>query len=400
MHLAQLPGDVHLTYCTNIHAGETWDEVRESLTAHIPQIKAQVSPDRPFGIGLRLSAVAAEALSAPSALGAFRDFLAAHDCYVFTINAFPYGPFHGRRVKEDVYQPDWLTPERLAYTNRAAEVLAALLPDQMVGSVSTVPGTFKAVAQARPDAARAIADNMARHVAHLCALKQRTGREIVLALEPEPCCFLETVEETLAFFRDHLHAAASADRLARETGRSRADAEAALRRHLGVCYDICHGAVEFEQPDAAFAKFAAAGIRVGKLQLSSALRLPEVGAETEKRLSAFDDGVYLHQVVQHRNGSLTRFVDLAPAFAALREGKAGGEWRVHCHVPIFLETAGAFGSTQPTLKAALGVTRSAFVAPHLEVETYTWDVLPASLRQSSRADAIAREMRWVLEELR
>jgi sugar phosphate isomerase/epimerase len=400
MHLDHLPGDVHLTYCTNIHAGETWDEVRSSLEAHVPLIKAQVAPDVAFGIGLRLSAIAAEALSAPEVLGTFRAFLADHDLYVFTINAFPYGPFHGRRVKEDVYQPDWLTPERLTYTDRAAEILAHLLPDGMVGSVSSVPGTFKAIAEARPDSPRAMADNMARHVAALLALKRQTGREIVLALEPEPCCFLETVEETIAYFRDHLHTTASADLVARQAGISRTEAEDALRLHLGVCYDICHGAVEYEQPQQAFARLADAGIRVGKLQLSSALRLPEVGGETERTLSAFDDGVYLHQVVQRWNGALTRYVDLAPAFAALRDGKAGGEWRVHCHVPIFLETAGAFHSTQPTLRAALDVTRSWFVAPHLEVETYTWDVLPPDLRQSSRADAIAREMRWVMEELR
>ena len=157
--------------------------------------------------------------------------------------------------------------------------------------------------------------------------------------------------------------------------------------------------MEFEDPADAFARFAAAGIRVGKLQLSSALRLPQVGGETEATLSAFDDGVYLHQVVERRNGAITRHVDLAPAFAALRGGKAGGEWRVHCHVPVFLEIAGKFHSTQPTLKAALACARAGFIAPHLEVETYTWDVLPAELRQGHRADAIAREMRWVLEEL-
>ena len=399
MHLDHLPGNVHLTYCTNIHAGETWDEVRRSLETHLVDIKAQVSPNAPFGIGLRLSAIAAEALSAPEALAAFREYLLRHDFYVFTINAFPYGPFHGRRVKEDVYQPDWLKPERLAYTDRAAELLAALLPDGMIGSVSTVPGTFKSIARARLDAARVMADNMARHVARLVALKQRSGREIVLALEPEPCCFLETIEETLAFFRDHLHTEASASIVAHDAGISVAEAGDALQRHLGVCYDVCHGAVEFEQPADAFAQLAQAGIRVGKLQLSSALRLPNVGADTESKLSAFDDGVYLHQVVERRNDILTRYVDLAPAFAALRDGQAGGEWRVHCHVPVFLEVAGSFHSTQPTLKAALGITKSGFVAPHLEVETYTWDVLPSHLRRSSRADAIAREMRWVLKEL-
>jgi sugar phosphate isomerase/epimerase len=399
MHLDRLPGNVHLTYCTNIHAGESWDEVLQSLERHVPAIKAQVSPAAPFGLGLRLSAIAADALSAPETLGEFRDFLRRHDVYVFTINAFPYGPFHGRRVKEDVYQPDWLTPERLSYTDRAASILAALLPDGMVGSVSTVPGTFKPVAAARPGAARAMADAMARHVAALVDLRRRTGREIVLALEPEPCCFLETTDETLAFFRDHLHAEASTAIVARETGMSPGEAGDALRRHIGVCYDVCHGAVEFEDPVEAFARLSQAGIRIPKVQLSSALRLPEIGEDTERKLSAFNDGVYLHQVVERRHGSLTRHVDLEPAFAALRAGNAGGEWRVHCHVPVFLEVAGSFHSTQPTLRTALGAVRSGFVTPHLEVETYTWDVLPAELRESSRADAIAREMRWVLQEL-
>lgn len=400
MRLAHLPGDVHLTYCTNIHAGESWEEVRESLEAHLPRIKAAVSPGSPLGLGLRLSAIAAQALGEPAVFDDLRALLSRHDLYVFTINAFPYGPFHGTRVKEDVYQPDWLTAERLSYTDQAAEILARLLPEGMPGSVSTVPGTFKAVAAARPDSARAMADMMARHAATLVKLQQRTGREIVLALEPEPCCFLETIDETLAFFRDQLHTDASAATVTRETGLSREQAHDALRRHLGICYDVCHGAVEFEDPADAFARFAAAGIRVAKLQLSSALRVPVVTPDTERSLAAFDDGVYLHQVVERRNGALTRHVDLGPAFAALRSGDGGGEWRVHCHVPVFLEVAGSFHSTQPTLKAALACTRSGFVAPHLEVETYTFDVLPPELRQSGQADAIAREMNWVLGELR
>jgi sugar phosphate isomerase/epimerase len=400
MRLAHLPGDVHLTYCTNIHAGESWPEVRDSLASHLPPIKAAVSPNAPLGVGLRLSAIAAQALIEPAAFAELREFLSRHDLYVFTINAFPYGPFHGTRVKEDVYQPDWLTPERLTYSDQTADILAQLLPDGMTGSVSTVPGTFKAVAAKRADAPRAMADTIARHVAHLVALERRTGREVVLALEPEPCCFLETIDETVDFFRDHLHADASAAVVAQATGLSPAQAGDALRRHVGVCYDICHGAVEFEDPGDAFARLSTAGIRIAKLQLSSALRLPAVDADTERTLKRFDDGVYLHQVVQRRDGAIARHVDLAPAFAALRAGDAGGEWRVHCHVPVFLEVAGGFHSTQPTLKAALACIKAGFVSPHLEVETYTWDVLPPELRQESRADAIAREMRWVIEELR
>ena len=394
-----VPGEVHLTYCTNIHAGETWDAIIESLNAHVPAIKGKVSPDRPMGLGLRLSAIAAQELSEPKALSDFQSFLALHGLYVFTINAFPYGPFHGTRVKEDVYQPDWLQPERLVFTDQVAEILAALVPEGGVGSISTVPGTFKPIGQ-KAGAPEKIASNIVRHAATLVGIQRRTGREIVLALEPEPCCFLETIEETVAFFRDHLHGEASAAMLAEHAGIDLAAARQALRRHIGVCYDICHGAVEFEDPAAAFAAFERAQIRIAKLQLSSALRIPDVDETAERALSAFDDGVYLHQVIQRRNGAITRYVDLAPAFAALRSGEAGGEWRVHCHVPIFLEKAGSFHSTQQTLKEALDCCRQHFVSPHLEVETYTWDVLPPQLRQGGRAEAIAREMDWVIQELR
>ena len=47
----------HLTYCTNIHAGGDWPEVRDAL-ARTSLVRRQVAPDRPFGVGLRLSAVA------------------------------------------------------------------------------------------------------------------------------------------------------------------------------------------------------------------------------------------------------------------------------------------------------------------------------------------------------
>src|SRR5712691_9743022 len=184
VRIDHLPGDVYLTYCTNIHAGERWSEVRASLEAHVPAIKARVAPDRSMGLGLRLSAIAAEELANPAALAEFRKFLADRELYIFTINAFPYGPFHGRRVKEDVYQPDWLTPQRLAYTDRVAGILAALLPEGQTGSVSTVPGTFKPLGL-RAGAPAAIAANIARHTATLVDISKRTGQEIVLALEPE-----------------------------------------------------------------------------------------------------------------------------------------------------------------------------------------------------------------------
>jgi hypothetical protein len=399
MRLDSLPGACHLTYCTNIHAGESWPQIRASLGEFLPPIKRRVSPGAPMGVGLRLSGTAADALARPDALAELRAFLAAEDLYVFTFNAFPYGPFHGTRVKEEVYQPDWTTPERLRFTDLAADILAALLPEGTEGSVSTAPGTYKPLA-ATPGAVERIAEGMIRHCAHLVELERRTGRRIALAVEPEPSCLLETIEETVTFWEERLLVPAARRLLGGLAGLDDAGAEEAVRRHLGVCYDVCHAAVEFEDARSSIAALDGAGIRIAKLQLSAALRVEALDAGAEALLRPFDVGVYLPQTVERgRDGSLTRYADLGPAFQALRAGRAGGEWRVHCHVPIFLDRYGALGSTQNFLEEVLALCREQPVSSHLEVETYTWDVLPAEHKGASKAEAIARELLWARGEL-
>ena len=389
----------HLTYCTNIHAGESWPEVRAALGRHLPEVRRQVAPDRPFGVGLRLSAVAATALGEPAAMDELKALLAESDCYVFTINGFPYGPFHGRRVKEAVYQPDWRHEERLAYSDRLADLLIELLPDDpdLDGSVSTVPGTFKPLAEA-PGAIDDIARNLIRHAAHLVGIRERTGRTIALALEPEPWCYLETIDETVRFFEQHLFGATAVRQLMDQTGLAGGAAEAALRRHLGVCYDVCHAAVEFEDPATSLRALEAAGIGVPKLQLSAALRIAAVGPETAVQLRPFDEPVYLHQVIERRGDRLTRHLDLPDALARVADS-AGAEWRVHFHVPIFLAELRDFSTTQAFLREILARHRQQPISRHLEVETYTWDVLPAHYRQDDVASAIARELAWVIEQL-
>jgi sugar phosphate isomerase/epimerase len=398
MRLDHLPGAPHLTYCTNIHAGESWADIAASLAHHLPPIKAAVAPDRKMGLGLRLSGIAADALIEPATLDAFKRFLADAGVYVFTINAFPFGPFHGVRVKEEVYQPDWTTAERVRFTNRAADILAALLPAGLTGSVSTVPGTFKPLASA-PGAVDAMTRNYVDHAAHLVRLERATSKHIALSIEPEPCCFLETIEETVRYFTEHLFGPAACARLAEATGLDAGAARVALGRHLGVCYDVCHAAVEFEDPLASLRALDDAGIAITKLQLSSALAVPAVTPESEALLQRFDEGVYLHQTIERRDGRLTRHVDLQEAFAALRRGEAGGEWRVHCHVPVFLETLDRLGTTQGFLVEILEECRRRPVSPHLEAETYTWDVLPPAFAGEDKAASIARELDWVKERL-
>jgi sugar phosphate isomerase/epimerase len=385
----------HLTYCTNIHAGEPLADVMASLARHLPAIKAEVAPDHALGVGLRLGHAAAEGLRDRAALEALKGFLADNGYYVFTLNGFPYGAFHGRTVKEDAYKPDWSDPHRLRYTNLLADILSELLPPGQVGSVSSVPCTFKPWAEGRLEA---ITENLLRHAAHLVGIAARTGQAIALALEPEPCCYLETIEETVAFFGERLYSRSAVARLAALTGLNLSQAESALRRHLGVCYDVCHAAVEFEDPKASLARLRASGIPVGKLQLSSALRLAQVSAASMQHLAAFNEPVYLHQVVQNLRGTLRRFADLPEALAQAK-GAAGAEWRVHFHVPVILERMEHFDSTQAFLREVLALHRADPVSAHLEVETYTWDVLPEEYRRSDLSAAIARELNWVKAEL-
>jgi sugar phosphate isomerase/epimerase len=395
MHLSSGRDLGHLTYCTNIHAGEPLEEVMRGLARHLPAIKAAVSKDRPLGVGLRLGHQAAEGLRDAGALAALKRFLAEGGYYVFTINGFPYGAFHGRAVKEDAYKPDWSDPLRLAYTDHLADLLSELLPAGQEGSVSTVPCTFKPWAEGRLEA---ITGHLIRHVAHLAGIAARTGQTIALALEPEPYCLLETIEETVAFFNERLFDRRGVARLATLTGLSPAAAEAAMRRHIGVCYDVCHAAVEFEDPQASIGQLRANGILIAKLQLSSALKVAVFDQDSARQLAAFAEPVYLHQTVQKFNGTLRRFLDLPQALAA-SGAAAGAELRVHFHVPVFLEQMAHFGTTQAFLAEILALHRAEPISRHLEVETYTWDVLPPSYRSADLSSAIARELNWVKAQL-
>jgi sugar phosphate isomerase/epimerase len=363
-------GDAHLTYCTNIHPAESWAEVRANLETHVRAVKARVCPDAPFGVGLRLSARAATELEPE--IKDLRRWLDDNGLYVFTINGFPYGPFHGEPVKEHVYRPDWTEPARVTYTTQLAWLLAELLPDGVAGTISTVPGCFQA--RVDPGAEIAIATRLGTCTNTLALIEKQTGKQIVLALEPEPACLLETVADAIALFERH--------QLDRE--------------HLGLCLDVCHAAVEFEDLAGALAALRAAGVPIAKIQLGAGLRVTPVDPTTRRALERFAEGVYLHQVVARRGDQLVRFVDLPEALA---DASFYDEWRVHFHVPIFRERFGELGSTQEFLAAVLAAHRERSIAPHLEVETYTWDVLPTEFRDEPIADAVARELRWVLERL-
>lgn len=397
----------HLTYCSNIHPGESWGAVRAQLERHLPPLKARLAPDRPFGVGLRLSDRAARELLEGGRLARFRDWLDARGCYVFTINGFPYGGFHRQVVKEQVYAPDWRRPERVAYSRRLVRILAALVPEGQEGSISTSPLSYKPWLAGDP-AARAAAfrmssQHLAEVVAAMVCMHEATGAQLNLALEPEPDCLIENTAETIDFFQQRLWPVGGSH-LARRLGCSRAEAEAHLRRHVTVCYDTCHFALEYEEPSEALARFAEAGIRVGKVQISAAIKAdlpaaPVARAALAERLRPFAESTYLHQVIERRtDGTLHRYRDLPDALPHI--GRAEAEaWRVHYHVPVFADAFEGLRSTQDDIAKTLRALPEASDCRHLEIETYTWDVLPEALKTDLGA-SIEREYSWVMRHLR
>lgn len=265
----------------------------------------------------------------------------------------------------------------------------------MDGTISTVPGTFKPWMEGRVEA---ITGNLIAHVSHLVALQRQSGKTVMMTLEPEPYCFLETIAESVDYFQDHLFSENAVAQLADLTGLGAREAAAALRRHLGLCYDVCHAAIEYEDPAGSIKALQEAGIAIGKVQLSSALRIVEFNAASPGQLRPFDEPVYLHQVIQRDGETLTRFRDLPEALEQA-DAAVGSEWRVHFHVPVFLDRLKDFDTTQEFLREILAIHARAPVTAHLEVETYTWDVLPDRYRTAGLSEAIARELNWVRGEL-
>ncbi len=391
----------HLTYSTLVHAGDTWEQMWASLQAYVPQVKARVSPDAPFGLCLRLSAASAETLVASAAeRAALAGFLAEHDLYVFTVNAFVYGGFKGQLVKEEVYEPDWQTEERVRYTMNVADILAEIAPADVQPSIQTPPMGFKPKATG-PEVVATYRRNVLRVAAHLIELERRTGTTVTLAIEPEPACFVETADEAIEYFRDHLYTGEAATELAELAGLPIAEAHAVLRRHIGLVYDVGHQAVEFEDPRPALLKLVAAGIPVFKLQLAAALRIPDVGAEDVERLRRFAGTIYLTQTVQRRGGEITRFLNMEDAFAAWESDPGGPprEWRIHFHVPIFLDRLGELQTTRASTADALALHREQPLSRHVEIETYTFDVLPEEFKTGDIVEYVSREIEWATAEL-
>jgi hypothetical protein len=385
----------HLTYSTLVHPADTWDELWTSLTTYLPKVKARVSPNARFGVCIRLAAPTAAVLVENRAERTkLQRFLAEHDLYVYTVNAFPYGAFKNTVVKEQVYEPDWRTEERTQYTINVADILCDIAGADISPSIQTAPMGFKPNVTG-PDVIASYTEHVLRVAAHLVQIEARTGRTVTLAIEPEPHCFLETTDETVAYFADHLYAGTAATRLAQLAAIPISEAHVALRRHIGIVFDIGHQAVGFEDIPVSLQKLVDAGIPIFKLQEVAAMHIPQVTQEAVDALAQFAKTVYLTQTVEKKDGRLTKFLNLEDAFAAWKNDPGPREWRTHFHVPVFLEDLGVFRTTRFAVEQALNVHKATPLSRQLEIETYTWDVLPAHLKTGDIVDYVCREIEWV-----
>ena len=381
----QLSSGHSLAYCTNVHRGEGWSETFSNLQAHTLRVRQQVCPSKPYALGLRLGNSAAHELGLEKNLNAFRDWLEKENCTVSGINGFPYGTFHGQLVKESVFLPDWTDPTRVEYTQKLFELLAALNPPNQQGTVSTLPGTFKKFNRSVSQIDE-LQKNILACAGYLLRLRDRTGVTLKLALEPEPLGYFENTQQTIDFF-DQLRG--------QETSSGLVDS------FLGVCYDTCHFALQYEDAAQSVEKLNSSGAPILKYHLSSALRLNPTD-ETLRRLASMQEPTYLHQCIgKASNGDLIYFKDIPDALADVHALKKLNELRVHFHLPLHsMPIEKDFSNTTDFLKKVLGVImRQPGRAKELEIETYTWEVLPQSLRSMDVTDQVVAEYRWVLNEL-
>lgn len=394
----------HLTYCTNIHPGETWEEVFASLQQYCLSIKKEISPTAPFGIGLRLSQQSASMLLLENKLEEFKNWLDSNNLYVFTMNGFPYGNFHDVIIKDQVHTPDWTTKERLDYSADLIRILSYLLPNLIEGGISTSPLSYK-YWHSNKDQSNKVKVKSTEHliklVQQMISIKNNTGKTIHLDIEPEPDGLLENTQEVIDFYKDYLFNL-GIPLLQDQLNCTENQAKKHILNHIQICYDVCHFALAYESPKEVIHQLQKEGIKIGKIQISAALKCEksmEVSiAKQQECLQQFDEPTYLHQaVVKNDQGRLSHFSDLKEGIHAMQDASFQ-EIRTHFHVPVFISDFELLKSTQDDIIKSLKLWKKNKYSAHLEVETYTWAVLPQHL-QTDIAASIIRELQWVRNQI-
>ena len=370
-----------LSYCTNVHPCRSRKDLEKIISHEARSVQDQCGFD--IGIGLWLpEVVISEVAQDETVTRSIASLLADQGLQCYSLNAFPFGDFHSERVKEKVYLPDWSDIRRLEYTRLCSEFLAGILTGEDEGSISTLPLAYKQAVQP-PDFSKRAIEQLMQLARDLDRLRHKTGKTIRLAIEPEPFCLLETTPETIHFFEMLWDAA------------DKAGVGALVRQHIGVCYDVCHQAVEFENASVAISELAAANIRINKVQISCAIELDKPSDEKAREaLATFAEQRYLHQTfARHADGRVISYTDLSQELALdpPSDWQQAEKWRVHFHVPVDADRLGPLGTTRSELIGALHALGQLPYEPHLEVETYTWPVLPG-VRSGDVTAGMAREL--------
>lgn len=372
-------------YCTNVHAGRTLEETIANLREHAAAVRRLVQPDGAMGVGLWLAQSAAQQMLDDDRVAEFRELLGELGLLPYTLNGFPYGDFHQDIVRHQVYEPTWCDRSRTDYTLRLIQILDQLLPPHAEGSISTLPIAWGQPPLGPQQWAEAAAQLFTIATA-LERMERDTGRLIYVCIEPEPGCAIQRSSDMVHFFEQYLFPQ-DGDR---------------MRRYVRVCHDVCHAAVMFEDQQEVLERYLASGILVGKVQVSSAVvlqlddRSPAERAEAINQLRQFVEPRYLHQTVIKTEEEEQFFEDLPQALASVADpSQASGEWRVHFHVPIYLERFGAIETSRWAIDECFAAISNMSDLKHLEVETYAWGVLPPALQHARLADGIAAEMQWL-----
>jgi sugar phosphate isomerase/epimerase len=379
-------------YCSNVHPAESFAKLARVIEGPIHRVRAARGLEN-MAAGLWLSAqTAGTIINDADTQARFTSLLSAHAIDLVTLNGFPYGDFHSERVKENAYLPDWAESRRLQYSCDLARLLADNLSSQHAyGSISSVPLGYSPNWSA--DKQQTALQQICQLAGFLRQLKEETGKQIRLCFEMEPGCVLEQTHETINFFTHDLPAAAKKYQID----------EVCLQNHLGLCYDVCHQAVMFEDATAALTALTNAGVTIGKIQISSALHI-EHPSEAKELLAAYVEPRYLHQVrCRNEDNSLHGCMDLNEALNGALPTTS--PWRIHFHVPVHADTLDSelLSTTQEDIGAVFDfLAVHPEVRPHLEVETYTWRLLPGAFQindDESLINGIHRELNWVEEQL-
>ncbi|MFZ2656459.1 MAG: metabolite traffic protein EboE [Victivallales bacterium] len=372
----QINGKTHLCYSMNVFPEKDWLAADSEIRKKVLALRREVtgSDSAKFAIGMWVDAKTACEFLKKANLRKFKKWLDDNNLYVFTFNAFPYANFHGRPVKKKVYLPDWTTKERLKYTCMIADILSELLPEGVTGSISTLPGGYMANVKSEKQVAK-LAGNLMSAAKYLKMIKEKTGKKIILGIEPEPDCLWENPSEFIDFHHKYF------------LSRSRE------KKYIGVCYDTCHQEVLMNQPGNGLQELLAHKIPIAKFQLSAALEAPTRGSK--KALAKFADEVYLHQTrVLEKDWTVTKYPDLP---AAMKSADRNRPWVVHYHVPVF--TSGLTDGLVAAKRELGQILKTAGDISNFEIETYTFSVLPAKMRKLGVISSMKKEYKWVIKKM-